>query len=117
LKQSQPERVARADRPDDREEPLEDSVVERNGDEAQDGDGAQAHDHLVRVRRSGELERPDDPFLVGHDEEERCDRRPPDPVQDDEDTQDDESDGQRGRRGNGLRHGHLHIEYQYVIYR
>src|SRR3977135_856561 len=49
-------RVARADRLDDREQPLEDDVVQRDRGEAEHGDGAHAHDQSVGVRRRRELE-------------------------------------------------------------
>ena len=51
------ERVAGANRLDDREQPFEDRVVQRNRDEAEDGDRAQAHDQPVRFRRRRQLER------------------------------------------------------------
>ena len=51
------ERVARANRLDDREQPSEDDVVQRDRDEAEHGDRAQAHDQPVCLRRRRELER------------------------------------------------------------
>ena len=48
------ERVARANRPDDRKQPLEDGVVERNRDETEHRDRAQSHDQPLC---SGEGER------------------------------------------------------------
>ena len=44
------ERVARANRLDDREQPLEDDVVQRDRDEAEHRDRAQAHDQPLSLR-------------------------------------------------------------------
>ena len=90
------ERVARANRLDDREQPLEDDVVQRDRGEAEHGDRAQAHDQPVRVRRRRQLERAHDPLLVGHGDQQREDRGADQPVQDDEDPQHDVRDRQRG---------------------
>ena len=81
------ERVAGAHRPDDREQPLEDEIVDRNGDEAEQRDRAQPHHQPRRVRRRRDLERGHDPLFVGHDHQQREDRRAGQPVQDDDEAQ------------------------------
>src|SRR5256885_1704494 len=48
--------VARANRLDDREQPLEDNIVQRDCDEAKHGDRAQAHDHPLCVGRRRKFE-------------------------------------------------------------
>jgi hypothetical protein len=99
------ERVARANRLDDREQPFENHVVQRDAGQAEKGDRAHAHDQPLRVRRRRKLERAHDPLMVGHDQQQSQDRGSPKPVQDDEDPQHDVCDRQRGGRDGP---GHVH---------
>ena len=93
------ERVARANRLNDREQPFEDDVVQRDRDEAEHRDRAQAHDEPLRLRRRRKLERAHDPLLVGHDDQQSQDRGSPKPVQDDENPQYDVCDREGGGGG------------------
>ena len=92
------ERVARAHRLDHRDQPLEDGMVEQDGDEAERGDGAQAHDHRRYAGVGRDAERGQGP-LLGDDGrgQQGQDRRAGQPVEHDEDAQDDIGDGQCGR--------------------
>ena len=58
------ERVARANRLNDREQPFEDDVVQRDRGETEHGDRAQAHDQPLCLRRRREFESAHDPLLV-----------------------------------------------------
>ena len=58
------ERVARANRLNDREQPFEDGVVQRDRGETEHGDRAQAHDQPLCLRRRREVESAHDPLLV-----------------------------------------------------
>ena len=77
--------VARANCLDDREQPFEDDVVQRDCGEAEHCDYAQAHDQPVCVWRRRDLERAHDPLLVRHDHQQGEDRCTHQPVQNDED--------------------------------
>ena len=68
------ERIARANGLDHREQPLQDSVVQRDRDEAEHGDRAQAQDQPISLERRRQIERRHDPFPVGNDEQQRQDR-------------------------------------------
>ena len=90
------ERVARANRLDDREQPLEAGMIEWNCDQAERGDRAQAHDHTGCVRRRREIQSAHDPLLVREDEQQREDQWQRQPVDDDQDPEQDVRDRQRG---------------------
>ena len=80
------ERVALTNGLNDREQPFEDDVVQRDCGEAEHGDCAQAHDQPVCVWRRREFESAHDPLLVRHGNQQGEDRCTAQPVQDDEDS-------------------------------
>jgi hypothetical protein len=80
------ERVARAHRLDDREQPLEDDVVQRDHGQTEHGDCAQAHDQPLCLRRRREFESAHDPLLVRQDNQQSEDHGDHQPVHDDEDA-------------------------------
>ncbi len=90
------ERVARAHRLDDRQQPPEDGMIERKRGQTEHGDCAQAHDEPLRIRRRREFESGHDPLLVWHDKQQSEDHGGHQPVQEDKDPQHDVSDRQGG---------------------
>ena len=106
------ERVAAAKRLHDREQSFEDGVVQRDRSEAEHRDRVQGHNQSVCVRRRSNLESAQDPFLVGHGDQQREECGAEHPVHDDEDPQHEERDRQRGRFQAGLDMIHLFIDYR-----
>lgn len=77
--------IAIANHLNDREQPLQDDVIQRNCDEAERGDRAQAHDQPLGFRRKRDFENAHDPLLVRGDEQHCEHRGAHQPVHDDED--------------------------------
>ena len=82
--------IAGAHRPDHRQQPLEDGIVERDRDQSEHGDRAQAHDQRAGLAARARAEARHDPLLVRHETEQdaRIDGAV-EPVEDDQDAQDD----------------------------